>query len=489
MSEKRQSTAETAGTAKTTGTAKTAGTAKTTKTTETAKTSGFCLSGPSGLRGLSSPSPQPTPKHRQWPKVRLGEVCELVSYRGHQIKQSEIRPSGKYPVVSQSEELIEGYSNSEIAIEDLPLVLFGDHTCCVKLIDFPFVVGADGTKLLKSKEAEAQYLAFALRFLQPTIADGKYRRHFGDLMEREIPLPPLADQRQIAARLDRICEIVTKRKAQLAQLQQLVKSRFVEMFGDPMTNPLEWPMARLGDKCTITTGNTPPRADAKNYGDFIEWIKSDNIVDGQLTRAVERLSEEGFEKSRYVGPGAILMTCIAGSLNSIGNCTMVDRQVAFNQQLNAITPGEEYNGVFLLWLLRLSKNVLHKGINKCLKGILSKGNLSGKELPLPPLALQHEFAAFVAKVDRLEVAVKRGLAAAERLYRQQLQEVFGEGVAETTKTTETTATAKTTETAETTTTAEIAKTSGFCLSGPSGLRGLSSPASHPHPNKGGFADD
>ena len=202
------------------------------------------------------------------------------------------------------------------------------------------------------------------------------------------------------------------------------KSRFVEMFGDPMTNPMMWPMAQLGDKCTITTGNTPPRADAKNYGDFIEWIKSDNIVDGQLTSAVECLSEKGFEKSRHVRPGAILMTCIAGSLNSIGNCALVDRQVAFNQQLNAIIPGEEYNEVFLLWLLRLSKNVLRRGINKCLKGILSKGNLAGKEFPLPPLALQREFAAFVAKVDKLAFAVRKSLETAERLYRQQLSEAF-----------------------------------------------------------------
>ena len=203
------------------------------------------------------------------------------------------------------------------------------------------------------------------------------------------------------------------------------KSRFVEMFGDPMTNPMGWPKARLGDKCTITTGNTPPRSEANNYGDFIEWIKSDNIVDGKLTRAVECLSEKGFERSRHVGPGAILMTCIAGSLNSIGNCALVDRQVAFNQQLNAIIPSEEYNEVFLLWLLRLSKNVLHRGINKCLKGILSKGNLAGKEFPLPPIALQREFAAFVAKADKLAFAARRRRDLAQQMYRAKTQEFFG----------------------------------------------------------------
>ena len=370
------------------------------------------------------------PTHRRrcaengsWPRVRLGDICEIVSYRGHQIKQSEILPIGKYPVVSQSENLIEGYSDSERPIEDLPLVLFGDHTCCVKLIDFLFVVGADGTKLLKSKLAEAPYLAFALRFIKPTIADGKYRRHFGDLMERAIPLPPLAIQRRIAAKLDQLCDIVTKRKNQLSQLNQLVKSRFVEMFGDPMTNPKRWPMARLGDRCLITTGNTPSRNEKENYGDFIEWIKSDNLVDGRLTTASEYLSEIGYGKSRHVGPGSILMTCIAGSLNSIGNSALVDRNVTFNQQLNAITPYKD-DVVFLLWLLQLAKPVLHKGINICLKGILSKSNLSGKVLPLPPLALQREFAAFVEKVDKLAFAVRKSLESAEKLYRQQLSEAF-----------------------------------------------------------------
>ena len=201
------------------------------------------------------------------------------------------------------------------------------------------------------------------------------------------------------------------------------KSRFVEMFGDPMTNTKSWPMARLGDRCLITTGNTPSRSEKENYGKYIEWIKSDNLVDGRLTTASEYLSEIGYGKSRHVGAGSILMTCIAGSLNSIGNCAMVDREVTFNQQLNAITPYKD-DVVFLLWLLRLAKPVLHKDIKKCLKGILSKSNLSGKVLPIPPLALQREFAAFVAKVDKLAFAVRKSLESAEKLYRQQLSEAF-----------------------------------------------------------------
>ena len=202
------------------------------------------------------------------------------------------------------------------------------------------------------------------------------------------------------------------------------KSRFVEMFGDPMTNTKSWPMARLGDRCLITTGNTPSRSEKENYGKYIEWIKSDNLVNGRLTTASEYLSEIGYGKSRHVGAGSILMTCIAGSLNSIGNCAMVDHEVTFNQQLNAITPYKD-DVVFLLWLLRLAKPVLHKDINKCLKGILSKSNLSGKVLPIPPLALQREFAAFVAKVDKLAFAARQRRDVAKQLYRAKIQEFFG----------------------------------------------------------------
>ena len=202
------------------------------------------------------------------------------------------------------------------------------------------------------------------------------------------------------------------------------KSRFVEMFGDPVSNTGGWPTDFLGNRCEITTGNTPPRSNTSNYGDFLEWVKSDNIVDGRLTEARECLSEHGARLSRRAAAGSLLMTCIAGSLNSIGNVAVIDREVAFNQQLNAITPKCD-DPYFLMWMFKLARSLLHDGINKCLKGILSKGTLSNKRFPFPPLALQREFAAFVAEVDKSEFAVRKRLEKARQLYRAKLQEYFG----------------------------------------------------------------
>ena len=137
-----------------------------------------------------------------WSRKKLGEVCEIVSSRGHQIQQGEIRPVGKWPVVSQSENVIEGYTDDSTPIDCVPLVLFGDHTCCVKYIEQPFVVGADGTKLLKPIGVDTAYFFCFCRHAASRLADGRYRRHIADLISLEIPLPPLSVQREIVARLD-----------------------------------------------------------------------------------------------------------------------------------------------------------------------------------------------------------------------------------------------------------------------------------------------
>ncbi len=150
----------------------------------------------------SSTSRNPSDPSKPWPLVRLGDVCETISSRGHQIPQSAIRAKGHWPVVSQSEAIIEGYTDEATPINEVPLVLFGDHTCCVKLVKEPFVVGADGTKLLHSSVSDAGYIYYFCRDAASRLADGRYRRHFSDLMALAIPLPPLPVQRAIVTRLD-----------------------------------------------------------------------------------------------------------------------------------------------------------------------------------------------------------------------------------------------------------------------------------------------
>ena len=217
----------------------------------------------------------------------------------------------------------------------------------------------------------------------------------------EVPLFSLEKQIVIRLRLKSILDELVSCKALLAKLDTLVKSRFVEMFGDPTVEHDGWPYETIGNVCQVITGNTPSRKDEANYGDSIEWCKTDNITDARyLTRAAESLSEAGAQRGRIAPAGSVLMACIAGSIKTIGQVAINDRPVAFNQQINALIPMDGLSVDYLLWALRLSKDYLCSDVNMQLKGILNKSALSAKRFAIPPLALQQEFADFVAEVDK-----------------------------------------------------------------------------------------
>ena len=239
-------------------------------------------------------------------------------------------------------------------------------------------------------------------------------------------LPDKKKQEEIAAVLDKVSDLIALRKQQLAKLDELVKARFVEMFGDIKINPYGFGKKPLKETCTVVTGNTPSRSVPEYYGDSVEWIKTDNIVAGQLypSQAIEYLSDEGMKAGRTVEKGTILMACIAGSIASIGRVCITNRKVAFNQQINAIIP-KEYNLLFLHVMLQLSKEYLVAEINMALKGILSKSKLEGKMFIVPPMDDQKRFASFVAQVDKSKSVVQSSLDKLETLNSALMQEYFG----------------------------------------------------------------
>ncbi|NCC14919.1 MAG: restriction endonuclease subunit S [Clostridia bacterium] len=242
----------------------------------------------------------------------------------------------------------------------------------------------------------------------------------------DVPKLSLDSQRQIGYTLSLAASAIRKRYEQLAILDKLEIDSFVEMFGDPLINPHGWEKCALGSKCDIVTGNTPPRANPNYYGDFLEWIKSDNInTNGTyLTTAVEYLSEEGAARGRFVDKGSILMTCIAGSLSCIGNVAIADRRVAFNQQINAIVPRDGIETNFLYFLFRLTKSYIQGDVNMSLKGIVNKGKLSAMSFIFPPTELQKEYSEKVELIEGQKKLLKRSLSYLKETYQATLQKAF-----------------------------------------------------------------
>lgn len=234
------------------------------------------------------------------------------------------------------------------------------------------------------------------------------------------------EQIEIVDCLNRAYNVISTRQQQLQKLDELVKARFVEMFGEPKENSKGYSKRQLKETCKVITGNTPSRSVNEYYGKHIEWIKTDNIVSNRInpTVATEFLSEEGLAVSRTVEKGSILMACIAGSVSSIGRVCITDRKVAFNQQINAIVPNN-YNVLFLYVMLQISKEYLIEGINMALKGILSKSKLEEKTFIVPPMEVQEKFAAFVKQVNKSKNAIQKALDESQLLFDSLMQKYFG----------------------------------------------------------------
>src|ERR1039458_7653299 len=160
-----------------------------------------------------------------WSLVKIPEAIDKTNVgRENQILSADIRASGRFPVIDQGQAFIAGYSNEKgrLIRDELPLVIFGDHTRCVKYVDFPFILGADGTKVLKPKEEifDARFFYYALLSLE--IPNRGYNRHFTLLKEQQLPKPEKQEQRKIAVVL-RLFQLVMEQQERLLALTTELK--------------------------------------------------------------------------------------------------------------------------------------------------------------------------------------------------------------------------------------------------------------------------
>lgn len=140
-----------------------------------------------------------------WEWCQLEEISKTLSTKPFQILQSEIQKSGNYPVISQSSNFIEGYSNKEENLFKLkPVIIFGDHTRNVKYVDFEFIVGADGVKILIPQNIYSKYFYYLILKGSEAIENKGYSRHFKFLRSILYPLPPLNEQKRIVSQIETI---------------------------------------------------------------------------------------------------------------------------------------------------------------------------------------------------------------------------------------------------------------------------------------------
>jgi len=159
-----------------------------------------------------------------WQIKKLGEVCDKISLNGIKIKQKDYLVVGKFPVVDQGQEIIGGYYNDEklVVPTEPPYIIFGDHTKVKKFINFKFIAGADGVKVLKPHSIyDPKFFFYLIHSVK--IPDKGYARHFQFLEKENIPLPPLPEQLAIVSKIEELFSELDKGVESLKTAQQQLK--------------------------------------------------------------------------------------------------------------------------------------------------------------------------------------------------------------------------------------------------------------------------
>ena len=232
-------------------------------------------------------------------KLDFCEVFDDYTSRCRKIPKEEYLSNGKYIVIDQGQNNIAGYTNIDDGLfEDVPAIVFGDHTRIIKYVDEPFFLGADGVKLLKSKikDANYKYLYYALR--NAKIPDTGYNRHFKWLKEINLEYKDAESQKNIVKTLDTVTNIIELYKVELSKLDNLIRARFVETFGSIYNNEYGYNIKTLQDVCEQIkdgTHQTPTYTEDKGKG--FKFLSSKDVVSGKIDWSrVKYISEELHEE-------------------------------------------------------------------------------------------------------------------------------------------------------------------------------------------------
>ena len=161
-----------------------------------------------------------------WCWCKIEDITIPIGNKNNQIQSKDVLKDGKIPVVSQGQNLIDGYSNeTEKVINNIPVIMFGDHTRNVKYIDFPFVIGADGTRFFKPLLCNEYYIYYLITFISLKLRNRGYARHYSLLKEEWLPLPPLAEQKRIVAAIEKFMPLIEeygKKETQLKAINEKI---------------------------------------------------------------------------------------------------------------------------------------------------------------------------------------------------------------------------------------------------------------------------
>lgn len=380
--------------------------------------------------------------------AKLGEVCDFYAGTGFP-NEYQGRVTGKYPfykVGDISKNVLEG--NRELKTcanyveEDVVQKLKGSIlppktivfakigealklnrraiTSCECLVDNN-VMGIKAQNVRLNDE----YLFYWLQNLNlsdysesTTVPSVKKSR----LQNIEINVSPLEEQEKVVSTLNKLSSLILARKKQLSKLDELVKARFVEMFGDPKDNRSN--LVKIGEIGDLTSGGTPSRSNSEYFNGSIRWYSAGELNSLYLPDSIEHISRTALSQSaaKLFEKGTLMIGMYDTAAFKMGILT---EQSSSNQACANLKPTEQYSVIWLYYLFDIMKPIFLNERQGVRQKNLSLSKIRNFNIPSAPLSLQNQFAAFVERVDQQKQTVQQSLEKLELMKKALMQEYFG----------------------------------------------------------------
>lgn len=369
--------------------------------------------------------------------AKLEDVCYILDSKRIPVTASE-RKKGCYPYYGANgiQDYVDDY------IFDDELVLLAEDGGNFGSKDKPIAYRVSGkcwvnnhAHVLKPKEnVNVDYLCYSLMFYDVSdLVNGATRQKLtqADMRKIQVPLIPISEQREIVTRLKKVDELISCRKEQLAKLDELVKSRFVELFGDSLANPMNWPVCELSKYIRFLTSGSRGWAkyftDAGEYFITIKNVKNCRITLDDIQHIIPPDNAEA-ERTR-VQEGDLLISITA----DLGRTGVVTKEIAahggyINQHLTCIRLNQAaVRPLFVAYYMEsdAGKAQFQSKNQSAVKAGLNFNSINSLRLMVPPVELQDTFIAFVEQVDKSKLAFQQSLEKLETLKKSLMQKYFG----------------------------------------------------------------
>jgi len=382
------------------------------------------------------------PLPEDWRVVAFSEAVLNERFGVGKVRQQEYQKAGRFPIVDQGQKLIAGYWDrlEDVYQGPLPVIIFGDHTRVFKFVDFPFVCGADGTKILVPDISKffPAFLYFALTRLE--IPNRGYNRHFSLLREQRLPCPPLPEQRAIAHVLRTVQRAKEATERVIQTTRELKKSlmRYLFTYGPvpveeaervPLKEteiglvPEEWKVVKLGEIGEVTAGGSAPQ-ERYYFNGRHPFVRVQHLdEDGYWVRRWDLITDEAVQayRLRFFPKGTIVLPKSGASIRLEKRAVLpVDAYIV--SHLCAVIPNSKaVDQRYLFYALKVRKFSSEK-----VEGYptLNLSEIRNALIPLPPLSEQRAIARVLRTVDKKLQAEEARKQALEELFKTLLHNLM-----------------------------------------------------------------